>query len=263
MQLLKIYYAYFSPGNTTERVLSQIASAFENYPVESINLTSYDERQQEHHFKENELLIIGVPAYGGRVPAPVVDALSRFSGLNTPVVLVATYGNREIDDTLMELKKNVLDKGFIPVGAASFVCQHIFLRECAEGRPDEEDLKMAKEFGNKLKERLRLLVTYDAGNLEVSGSFPYTKAPMGEFPFKVETNEYCIYCMLCADVCPVKAISDSNPKDINNSKCLRCGSCLRICPTQAKYFTEEPFKALQEKLAPLCGVRKENWYTIV
>ena len=104
MQLLKVYYAYFSPGNTTEKVLSQIASSFENYPVESINLTSYDERQQEHHFKENELLILGVPSYGGRVPIPVIDALSRFSGLNTPVVLVATYGNRDIDDTLMELK---------------------------------------------------------------------------------------------------------------------------------------------------------------
>ena len=43
MQLLKVYYAYFSPGNTTEKVLSQIASSFENYPVESINLTNYDE----------------------------------------------------------------------------------------------------------------------------------------------------------------------------------------------------------------------------
>lgn len=52
---------------------------------------------------------------------------------------------------------------------------------------------MAGEFGDKLKERLRLLVTYDAGDLEVPGTFPYTKPPMGEFPFKVETNEYCIY----------------------------------------------------------------------
>ncbi|MFQ9358089.1 MAG: 4Fe-4S binding protein [Anaerobutyricum hallii] len=49
---------------------------------------------------------------------------------------------------------------------------------------------------------------------------------------------------------------------MDSSICLRCGSCLRICPTQAKYFTEEPFKVLQEKLSPLCGVRKENWYTI-
>ena len=41
MQLLKIYYAYFSPGNTTEKVVSHIASSFQNYPVESINLTDY------------------------------------------------------------------------------------------------------------------------------------------------------------------------------------------------------------------------------
>lgn len=79
-----------------KKFFPKLLSSFENYPVESINLTNYDERQQEHHFKENELLIIGVPAYGGRVPVPVVDALSRFSGLNTPVVLVATYGNRDI-----------------------------------------------------------------------------------------------------------------------------------------------------------------------
>ena len=144
MQLLKIYYAYFSPGNTTEKVVSHIASSFQNYPVESINLTDYATRQEDYYFKENELLIIGVPAYGGRVPAPVVDALRHFTGSNTPVVLVATYGNRDIDDTLIELKKNVIDKGFIPVGAASFVCQHTFLKECAEGRPDEEDLKMAE-----------------------------------------------------------------------------------------------------------------------
>ena len=133
MQLLKIYYAYFSPGNTTEKVVSHIASSFQNYPVESINLTDYATRQEDYYFKENELLIIGVPAYGGRVPAPVVDALRHFTGSNTPVVLVATYGNRDIDDTLIELKKNVIDKGFIPVGAASFVCQHTFLKECAEG----------------------------------------------------------------------------------------------------------------------------------
>ena len=77
---------------------------------------------QEHHFKENELLIIGVPAYGGRVPAPVVDALRHFTGSNTPVVLVATYGNRDIDDTLIELKKNVIDKGFIPTQEKGLGC---------------------------------------------------------------------------------------------------------------------------------------------
>ena len=51
MQLLKIYYAYFSPGNTTEKVVSHIASSFQNYPVESINLTDYATRQEYYYFK--------------------------------------------------------------------------------------------------------------------------------------------------------------------------------------------------------------------
>ena len=69
--------------------------------------------------------------------------------------------------------------------------------------------------------------------------------------------------MLCAGVCPMKAISDSNPRDINNDVCIRCGACIRICPAQAKSFTEEPLNALRDRLLrPLCSERKEPWYTI-
>lgn len=262
MKLLKVYYAYFSPGNSTETVLSEITRAFHDYPVEAINLTNYDSRNMEYHFKENELVIIGSPVYGRRLPVPVTEALSRFSGINTPAVLVATYGNGDIGDTVTELSNVVSEKGFIPVAAATFVCQHTYLSECGQGRPDENDLETAREFGEKLRDRLRLMITYDVKKLDLPGSYPYAKPPMTRFPFNVETNDYCIYCMLCAGICPVKAVSESNPKSIDNDKCVRCGSCLRICPTQAKYFTEEPFRALQKKLAPLCDIHKEPWYTI-
>lgn len=262
MQILKIYNVYFSPGDTTRKVVKGIADSFRDYPVEDINLTNYDVRQSAYHFKENDLLIVGVPAYAGRVPSPVVDCLEHFRGLNTPVVLVATYGNREIDDTLMELNKILSGKGFIPVAAGAFVCQHTFLSECALGRPDASDMAIIQEFGQKLRERLKLAVTYDMKDLEIPGTYPYTKPPMGVFPFQVETNEYCIYCMLCADVCPMHIISSNNPRDIRHDACIRCGSCIRICPAQAKSFTKEPFEALQEKLRPLCKIRKEPWYTI-
>lgn len=262
MKLIKIYCAYFSPGETTKKVVTGIADSFRDYPIEHINLTDFDVRKQNFEFKENDLLILGVPAYGGRIPVPVAECLSRFHGINTPVVFVATYGNREIDDTLMEMKKITFEQGFIPVAAASFVCQHTFLSELALGRPDEKDMAIIKEFGDALRERLRLAVTYDMNDLEIPGTYPYTKPPMDTFPFQVETNEYCIYCMLCASACPMKAISFNNPFDINHDACIRCGSCIRICPAQAKSFTKKPFQALQDKLRPLCEVRKEPWYTI-
>lgn len=262
MKIIKVYCAYFSPGGTTKKVVTGIAESFNDYPVENINLTDYDTRAQRFEFHENDLLIIGVPAYAGRVPAPVVEALSRFHAVNTPVVLVATYGNRAIDDTLMELKKTTFERGFIPVAAASFSCQHTFLSECGLGRPDADDMAVTKELGDKLRERLRLAVTYDMKELDVPGTYPYTKPPMGEFPFRVETNEYCIYCMLCAHSCPVQAISFSNPYDIDHSKCLRCASCVRVCPAQAKSFTKESFAALQDMVRGFAGERKEPWYTI-
>lgn len=263
MKLNKIYSAYFSPGNTTKKVISQISASFEDYPVESINLTDFEVRQGTFNMKENDLLITGVPAYGGRIPTPVSECLERFHGINTPVVLVGTYGNRALDDTLMEMKMILCEKGFIPVAAGSFVCQHTFLSDCALGRPDEADLAIAKEFGDKIRERLRLAVIYDMKELDIPGSYPYTKQPMTSFPFSVETNEYCIYCMLCAAACPMEAISFSNPRDINHDACIRCGSCIRVCPTQAKSFTKEPFEALQNNLLrPLCDIRKEPWYTI-
>ena len=45
MKLNKIYCAYFSPGGTTKKVIGGIAVSFDDYPMESINLTDYDVRQ--------------------------------------------------------------------------------------------------------------------------------------------------------------------------------------------------------------------------
>ncbi len=120
MKISKVYCAYFSPGDTTKKVVTGIGESFKDYPVENINLTDYDMRQNHFRFTENHLLIIGVPVYGGRIPTPVSECLSRFRGISTPVVLVVTYGNRAVDDALMELYKELGSKGFVPVAAASF-----------------------------------------------------------------------------------------------------------------------------------------------
>ena len=69
MKILKVYQIYFSPTGSTERVVKGIGDAFSAYPVENIDLTRYEARQEEYSFKENELVIIGAPVYGGRLPA--------------------------------------------------------------------------------------------------------------------------------------------------------------------------------------------------
>lgn len=263
MKIIKVYRAFFSPSETTKKVVNGIAKSFSDCPSQEIDLTRFDVRQNSYDFHEDELLIIGVPAYAGRIPAPVVDALSRFQGKNTPVVLVATYGNKALDDTLMELYMNVKDRGFVTAGISVFSCQHTFLRELAQGRPDADDMAVARQFGDKLKERLAGLDAPCAIDpKKVPGSYPYQKPPMGIFPFEVKTNEYCIYCMLCVDACPVQAINEANPFTIDGTKCIRCGSCIRVCPAQAKSFTEEPFKKLQGVLEGFTNQHHEPWFTI-
>lgn len=262
MKINRVICAYFSPGGTTKKVVKTIASVFSDYPVYNINLADYDARQAHYDFKENDLLILGAPAYAGRLPAPVVAAIEQFHCVNTPVAMVVTYGNRAVDDTLMEMSKTLTGQGFIPCAAATFSCQHTFLSDVALGRPDESDLAIARKMGEELKERLRLAVSYAFQLEQIPGSYPYVKPPMGQFPFVVETSEFCFYCMLCAGVCPMQAISSSNPFEIDNEKCVRCKSCITICPAQAKSFTEEPFKALQKKLEGFIDVRQEPWYII-
>ena len=54
-------------------------------------------------FGPDDLVLFGVPVYGGRIPSPAVQTLRRMQGSRTPAVLVAAYGNRAYDDALLEL----------------------------------------------------------------------------------------------------------------------------------------------------------------
>ena len=43
----------------------------------------------------------------------------------------------------------------------------------------------------------------------------------------------CTACGLCADVCPVKAISINTIAAIDAAKCTGCGQCVAECPQEA------------------------------
>lgn len=262
MELKSVSMAFFSPGETTKKVCKTISKAFKDYPVKTIDLTDADAREKKYKFGENDVLIIGAPAYAGRIPRPEREALKKFTGKNTPVILAATYGNKALDDTLIELKNIMCEQGFVPIAAGAFPCQHSFLPELAAGRPDKEDKAKIKEFAAKIREKLDEYEVSDFEEIDVPGSFPYTKPADKVMPFNVETNSGCVYCMICANACPMKAIDMSNPFTINNDICERCGKCISVCPASAKYFTELPFTKLQDVLEKFVKTRIEPWTII-
>ncbi|NLB88946.1 MAG: 4Fe-4S binding protein [Syntrophomonadaceae bacterium] len=55
--------------------------------------------------------------------------------------------------------------------------------------------------------------------------------------YKIIT-ELCSACGLCADVCPVEAISQIGVYEINPELCTSCGLCEEDCPSNAISFEE-------------------------
>ena len=57
---------------------------------------------------------------------------------------------------------------------------------------------------------------------------------------KPKTKDSCISCKLCAEVCPMGAISLEDVRIYQNI-CIKCGACVKKCPVEAKYFDDPGF----------------------
>ena len=150
MKINKIWLISFSPTRTSKRIIDAIASGIRDIPCESIDLTYPDRFSKKVHFAADELVIIGVPVYAGRVAPLAVKRLESIAGDHTPAVIIVTYGNREFEDALIELRDIAMGAGFTPLAACSFIGEHSFsgtATPIGAGRPDFLDLAAAEEFG--------------------------------------------------------------------------------------------------------------------
>ncbi|WP_455544369.1 EFR1 family ferrodoxin [Intestinibacter sp.] len=241
MQMKKISTLYFSPTNTTKSVVDTIASVYSN------NITNYnitlDRNIEINDFKEDELLIIGMPVYGGRIPSIIKDTLKKLKAQNTLCIPVVVYGNRAFEDALLELSDCLEECGFKIVSAAAFIGEHSYGAEIAGGRPNDDDLNIAKEFALKSIEKISKADTID--NLEkisIPGNHPYKESAPSAVYWGPQTLDTCNDCGLCKDVCPMGIIDKENSKLITDvTKCIHCCACVKSCPQNAKVMTSEMY----------------------
>ncbi len=261
MELTSQKLIYFSPTQTTRKVLSAIAEGTGIDQTDQIDLTLPAAVNHGKTEINEELAIIGAPVYGGRVALHAVDRLQQVKGNGTPAVIVVVYGNREFEDALVELRDIATSAGFVPVAAGAFIGEHSFANELmpiASGRPDSTDLDAARHLGQSVKGKLDQLQTLDSiSSLEVPGNTPYKDRTTrsGISPESIE--ETCNLCSMCADVCPTEAISVEDSVETDKEKCTICCACVKECPTGSRVMNNPLIQQMTEWLYTNVSERKD------
>lgn len=248
---MSVYAVYFSPTNSTEKIVKIVANEFGDY--QEIDLSKRDNVLNQS-FGEEDICIVGVPSYGGRVPQIALERMKDFKGNNAKAVLVVSYGNRAYEDTVRELAECMENKGFCCIAAITAIAEHSIMHQFATGRPDEADKKELVQFSGKILEKMKSNSAYN--ELKLPGNYPYREYK--GLPLKPKTGKACTKCGLCARVCPVGAISLKDPKKTDANLCISCMRCISVCPSKARKINPLLVKVASKKMEAVCEKKKDN-----
>lgn len=247
---MELYDIVFSPTGGTQKVASLLTEALEG-EVARVDLT--DSKQDFHtvQMTQDDVVVIAVPSYGGRVPAVAVERLTMLNGHNARAVLVCVYGNRAYEDTLLELEDAAKQAGFRVIAAVAAVAEHSIARQFADGRPDAEDAKQLANFAKQIQNKLS---AGDDTGPALPGNRPYKK-PSGTGMVPKSTKE-CTQCGVCAAKCPVQAIDREDPKKVEDKTCISCMRCISVCSHSARKVSPVMLSAASLMLKKVCSERK-------
>jgi len=260
---------YFSATDTTKKVVSGIAKKIlENIDrkktINNIDFTMPGVRIKPVSFSEEDVVIIGVPVYAGRVPNVLLKYLNSITGNGALAIPVVVYGNRNYDDALIELKDILEFDGFKVIAGGAFIGEHSFSTTLAKNRPDEKDIAIVDDFANQIH---RKIATQEETQtvVFVNGNQPYRKhyMPKNKDGRSVDirkvapkTNSNCIDCKLCVNVCPMGSIDAEDVSKLNGI-CIKCGACIKKCPSQAKYYDDKDYLRHKQELEIEFSFRRE------
>ena len=240
---MKIAMVYFSATGNTARVGSEIAKVFtdKGVEVENFDVTSLSSRQKAIDFAAFDAAVFGAPIHSCRAPRIFREWMTTLNGEGKKAAMFFTYGGFGVHPTHYSTREILENQGFKVVSSAEFLGAHTFNKggwQAVEGRPNEQDFEVAREFAAKTHARFTGEDSGALGELEKTDMTEEFLDSIEGMRFKVLTQspsrngEDCSMCMACEDECPSGAM-DAEKGEADMSKCIACLRCVDVCPEDA------------------------------
>jgi ferredoxin len=245
-----------SPSGTTHHVGQVIAAALERKGVEVVSVDLAKQSGLESDVldrlgKEPSGLFVGSPVYFSRAIPPVLEFIASLplatGGYAVPFV---TWGGASSGIALHDLGAALQERGYEVIGAGKVLAEHSmmwrFENPLGENHPDETDDRLVTDLVERVVDKFSAASPVPALPLEILAyQPPQAFAEMSKIvlakaktnmPAKQVDEEQCTQCGVCAEECPVGAITLA-PYPVFADNCICCFKCVRICPEDA--FTND------------------------
>lgn len=247
---------YFSPTGSTRRIVETVAEGTGIPVTTPISITTSRDRDSFSGQVDGDLLIVGVPVYTGRFPSLVLSPLNKIDGTGRWALPIAVCGNVRMGTCLAELCGILRRQGFTIPAAGNFIAQHSFACEdfqMGKGRPDEDDLRKATEFGRRVVAKIAqdpeditcqyrdyvYIRMYVSASTEAKGFASMPERHRSAIRVSDHDDELCQECGRCVEVCPTGSI-DPESYRIADETCIRCFACTGVCPAGVKEKVVHP-----------------------
>jgi len=256
----KMVMVYSSPAGSTRAVAEMILSVLRaaGKEVVVLDLDRPEDRDQgtavAESLRPGDGLWLGSPVYAYHaLPAVMgfIQGLPECPGVFT--VPFVTWGAVTSGTALYEMAESLSAKGCRIAGAAKVAAVHSMMWQqetpLGAGRPDKIDGVLLRDWVKKLLGRIRSGKVSPALMKDLNYQPASVRSTMDEmnlakagamFPGIKVNEDLCTRCGVCAENCPVQAVTLS-PWPTIADHCIFCFNCVRLCGENAFQVDLSPF----------------------
>jgi ferredoxin/menaquinone-dependent protoporphyrinogen IX oxidase len=245
---MRIIMAYFSATQNTAKIAEVIQNRMTELgaEIDTLDVTTPPGREAPLDMGSYQGAIFGSPIHFMRAPRIFREWLGGLEGKGKPCALFFTYGGFQVHPAHKTSADILSRKGFRVVASAEFPGKHTYNIvgwQAMADRPDESDLKVAREYAGIIFDRmsgrdpdrvgelpggLQTLEELDKMETSVPGRFPRRPGREGA---------ECAMCMLCEELCPTGAM-DAETGEADANACMFCLRCTQVCPEEVISFLD-------------------------